>query len=216
MSSSSKYLNKKIMLQTGTRNMSKAIQGFEYSIKDAEELLAHFDGINANPPPPSSEVLKRAGLVMALTAWETYVEDRLVEEMHKKLAIVQGSYLGDFILKKLHTDLKSFHNPSSDKTKKIFMDYLGFDVTEGWHSSNYEPEKARSTLNQWIKKRGEAAHRSKLINTGVAAPHLIKRDELEKVIRFIRDLVKSTDCYINEKIDLHHATVFGRQNQLST
>ncbi|WP_275920128.1 HEPN domain-containing protein [Aeromonas sp. 2HA2] len=98
--------------------MSKAIQGFEYSIKDAEELLAHFDSINANPPPPSSEVLKRAGLVMALTAWETYVEDRLVEEMHKKLAIVQGSYLGDFILKKLHTDLKSFHNPSSDKTKK--------------------------------------------------------------------------------------------------
>lgn len=196
--------------------MSKAIQGFEYSIKDAEELLAHLDGINANPPPPSSEVLKRAGLVMALTAWETYVEDRLIEEMHKKLAIVQGSYLGDFILKKLHADLKSFHNPTSDKTKKIFMDYLGFDVTEGWRWSNYEPDKARSTLNQWIKKRGEAAHRSKPISTGVLAPHLIKRDELEKVIRFIRDLVKSTDCYINEKIDLHHAAVFERQNQLST
>ncbi|HHQ4657631.1 TPA: HEPN domain-containing protein [Aeromonas hydrophila] len=196
--------------------MSKAIQGFEYSIKDAEELLAHFDGINTNPPPPSSEVLKRAGLVMALTAWETYVEDRLIEEMHKKLAIVQGSYLGDFILKKLHADLKSFHNPTSDKTKKIFMDYLGFDVTEGWRWSNYEPDKARSTLNQWIKKRGEAAHRSKPISTGVLAPHLIKRDELEKVIRFIRDLVKSTDCYINEKIDLHHAAVFERQNQLST
>ncbi|HEH9411197.1 TPA: hypothetical protein SIA33_004288, partial [Aeromonas salmonicida] len=154
--------------------------------------------------------------VMALTAWETYVEDRLVEEMHKKLAIVQGSYLGDFILKKLHTDLKSFHNPSSDKTKKIFMDYLGFDVTEGWRWPNYEPEKARSTLNQWIKKRGDAAHRSKPISTGVPAPHLIKRDELEKVIRFIRDLVKSTDCYINEKIDLHHTTVFERHNQLST
>lgn len=189
--------------------MSKAIQGFEYSIKDAEELLAHFDGINANPPPPSSEVLKRAGLVMALTAWETYVEDRLIEEMHKKLAIVQGSYLGDFILKKLHTDLKSFHNPTSDKTKKTFMDYLGFDVTEGWRWSNYEPDKARSTLNQWIKKRGEAAHRSKPISTGVPVPHLIKRDELEKVIRFIRDLVKSTDCYINEKIDLHHAAVLN-------
>ncbi|WP_324022607.1 HEPN domain-containing protein [Aeromonas caviae] len=74
--------------------MSKAIQGFEYAIKDAEELLAHFDSINANPPPTNSEVLKRAGLVMALTAWETYVEDRPVEEMHKKLTVVQGSYLG--------------------------------------------------------------------------------------------------------------------------
>ena len=63
--------------------MSRALQSFEYSIKDAEELLAHFDDINTNPPPPNAEVLKRAGLVMALTAWETYVEDRLQEEMDK-------------------------------------------------------------------------------------------------------------------------------------
>ncbi|WP_421226217.1 HEPN domain-containing protein, partial [Aeromonas enteropelogenes] len=144
------------------------------------------------------------------------VEDRLVEEMHKKLAIVQGSYLGDFILKKLHTDLKSFHNPSSDKTKRIFQDYLGFDVTEGWRWSNYEPEKARCTLNQWIKKRGDAAHRSKPISTGIPSAHLIKRDELEKVIRFIKDLVKATDNYVNEKIDQHHASVFERQHQLSS
>jgi len=53
--------------------MSRAYQSFEYGIKDAEELLAHFDAINTNPPPPNAEVLKRAGLVMALTAWETYV-----------------------------------------------------------------------------------------------------------------------------------------------
>lgn len=195
--------------------MSKAIQGFEYAIKDAEELLAHFDSINANPPPTNSEVLKRAGLVMALTAWETYVEDRLVEEMHKKLTVVQGSYLGDFILKKLHADLKTFHNPSSDKTKRIFQDYLGFDVTEGWRWSNYEPDKARTTLNQWIKKRGDAAHRSKPINSGIPSAHLIKRDELEKVIRFIKDLVKVTDNYINDKIDQHHASVLERQHQLS-
>ena len=58
--------------------MSRAYQSFEYGIKDAEELLAHFDAINANPPPANAEVLKRAGLVMALTAWETYVEDRLL------------------------------------------------------------------------------------------------------------------------------------------
>ena len=85
--------------------MSKALQSFEFGIKDADELLAHFDAINANPPPANAEVLKRAGLVMALTAWETYVEDRLTEEMGKKLAAVSGSYIGDFVLKKLHHDL---------------------------------------------------------------------------------------------------------------
>lgn len=54
--------------------MSKAKQAFHYSIKDAEELLEHFDSLNAKPPPANAEVLKRAGLVMALTAWETYVK----------------------------------------------------------------------------------------------------------------------------------------------
>lgn len=180
--------------------MSRAYQSFEYGIKDAEELLAHFDVINTNPPPSNAEVLKRAGLVMALTAWETYVEDRLQEEMDKKLGAVAGSYVGDFVMKKLRTDLKQFHNPSSDKTKRIFQEYLDLDVTEGWSWANYEPEKARSTLNTWISKRGDAVHRSKPVNNGVPVAHLIKRDELEKVIRFVKDIVKATDSYIDRSL----------------
>ena len=105
-------------------------------------MLAHFDTTNTNPPPANAEVLKRAGLVMALTAWETYVEDRLLEEMNKKLGAVFGSYVGDFVLKKLTTDLKQFHNPSSDKTKRIFQEYLGFDVTEGWSKYYWIPWRA--------------------------------------------------------------------------
>jgi hypothetical protein len=79
--------------------MSQAKLAFDYSIKDAEELLAHFDAINTNPPPANAEVLKRAGLVMALTAWETYVEDRITEAMNIRLGAVAGSYVGDFIHK---------------------------------------------------------------------------------------------------------------------
>lgn len=180
--------------------MSRAYQSFEYGINDAEELLAHFDAINGNPPPPNAEVLKRAGLVMALTAWETYVEDRLVEEMEKKLGVVAGSYIGDFVLKKLNTDLKQFHNPTSDKTKRIFEEYLGFDVTEGWCWANYDPAKSRTTLNRWIGKRGDAVHRSKPLNNGSPVAHLIKRDELEKVIRFIKDLVKATDVHVDKNL----------------
>lgn len=177
-------------------SMSRALQSFEYAIKDADELLAHFDGINRNSPAPNTEVLKRAGLVMALTAWETYVEDRILEEMTKKLEVVAGSYVGSFVMKKLHNDLKQFHNPSSDKTKRIFEEYLGLDVTEGWTWANYDAAKARATLNEWIAKRGDAVHRSRPVNNGAPAAHLIRRDELEKVIRFIKELVKATDLYI--------------------
>ena len=70
--------------------MSKAKITFESSIKDAEDLLAHFDSM-PKPPPENAEVLKRAGLVMALTAWETYVEDRVREEVQARLRVVNGS-----------------------------------------------------------------------------------------------------------------------------
>lgn len=180
--------------------MSKSFQNFEFGIKDAEELLFHFDALNGNPPPANTEVLKRAGLVMALTAWETYVEDRLIEEMDKRLGVVAGSYVGEFVLKKLNKDLKSFHNPNSENTKRIFLEYLDIDVTEGWSWANYSQEKAKSALNNWINKRGEAVHRSRPVSNGKPAAHLIKRDELEKSIRFIKDLVKATDAYIDNKL----------------
>ena len=52
-------------------------------------------------------------------------------------------------------------------------------------------------MNEWISKRGDAVHRSKPINNGSSTAHLIKRDELEKVIRFIKELVKATDLYLD-------------------
>jgi len=44
---------------------------FTESIKEAENLLAHFEALNSHPPPEELEVLKRAGLIMAMPAWET-------------------------------------------------------------------------------------------------------------------------------------------------
>jgi hypothetical protein len=178
--------------------MSRAFHSFEYGIKDAEELLSHFDAMNKNPPPASAEVLKRAGLVMALTAWETYVEDRVHESMKRKLGAVSGSYVGDFVLRKMNQDLKQFHNPSAEKTRRIFQEYLDIDVTDGWSWLNNDCEKVKATLNEWISKRGDAVHRSKPVNVGAPVAHLIKRDELEKVIRFIRELVNATEAYVEK------------------
>jgi len=62
---------------------SQSIHTFNHSIQDATELLNHFDALNPNPPPPNAEVLKRASLVMALTALETYIEDRIIEAATK-------------------------------------------------------------------------------------------------------------------------------------
>jgi hypothetical protein len=61
--------------------MSQAKITFDAAIQDADELLGHFNRINTQPPPPNAEVLKRAGLIMAFTAWETCVEDRVREAL---------------------------------------------------------------------------------------------------------------------------------------
>ena len=176
--------------------MSASLNNFDVGIKDAEELLKHFDAINSNPPPDNAEVLKRAALVMAMTAWETYVEDRVVEETTRQLKVVSGSFIGNFVNQKLSQELKSFHNPNSERTKRLFQDYLSVDVTLGWNWTNMDSEKAKKSLNQLLSKRGDAVHRSKPATNGQSSPHLVKRDELDKAIRFIKELVKATDIYI--------------------
>ncbi|MCU7871341.1 MAG: hypothetical protein KZQ91_01215 [Candidatus Thiodiazotropha sp. (ex Lucinoma borealis)] len=180
--------------------MSEAKISFEYGIKDAEDLLEHFDSINTKPPPENAEVLKRAGLVMVLTAWETYIEDRVTEGLAKKLSIVAGSYAGNFIEKRLQQELKQFHNPNAEKTKRLFIEYLEVDVTQGWKWANTDPARAKKLLNEWISKRGDAVHRSKPIINGSPQPHLIKRDELVKAIRFIKELVCSTEAHLDENL----------------
>ncbi|QKK01304.1 MAG: hypothetical protein HND55_00775 [Pseudomonadota bacterium] len=180
--------------------MSEAQDSFQFGIQDSEDLLAHFDAINCQPPPENAEVLKRASLVMALTAWETYVEDRVEEALSKKLAIVSGSYAGNFILRRLANDLKTFHNPDSNKTRRLFLEYLEVDVTEGWSWANMDPAKAKKTLDAWLKKRGDAVHRAKKPTNGSPSKHLVKREELVKVIRFVKELVVATEKHLASRL----------------
>ena len=179
--------------------MSKAQVTFESSIRDAEELLAHFDSLNKLPPPDNAEVLKRAGLVMALTAWETYVEDLVREEVQVRLRAVNGSSLGKFVQNRLEEEMKRFHTPNAEKTKRLFLEYLEIDVTAQWQWLNFEPSKVKKTLNDLISRRGDAVHRSKPVQAGTPAPHLVKREDLEKTIRFLKCLVEATDKAITEQ-----------------
>lgn len=106
--------------------------------------------------------------------------------------------VGKFVSSKLSDELKRLYNPTSDKTRKLFLDYLEVDVTLGWKWLNYEPTSAKKTLDELLSKRGDAVHRSKPTNGGSPAPHLIKREELEKAIRFLKGLVDATDKALAE------------------
>jgi hypothetical protein len=168
---------------------SKSI--FEVSIKDAEDLLSHCKSLG-HPLPHSAEVFKRAGLVMALTAWETYVEDRIFEAVGQCVSN-DASQSERFMIARLQEEIKRFHSPTSEKTGKLFLDYLGIDVTAEWHWNGVDVEKPRNRLDALVKKRGDAVHRSKASFGGPAQPHLVSKEELEKTIRFLKELVARTE-----------------------
>lgn len=180
---------------------STAHQTFEHAIQDALDLLGHFDSINRQPPPPEAEVLKRASLVMALAALETYVEDRIIEAAHAVAGLdSEASRLSKFYTSSLENDLKYFHTPSADRIKAIFDKYLGIDITDGWVWNHYDSARARSELNKLAKKRGDIAHRSWRPVAGQPTPHAVTREDLRKHIRFIRDLVSATDAFLGAKL----------------
>lgn len=180
---------------------SAALGTFEHAIQDAVDLLAHFDSINKQPPPPEAEVLKRASLVMALAALETYVEDRIIEAVDA-VAAAKGNpgHLAEFYKNSLETDLKTFHTPNADRVRMIFQKYLSIDVTAGWKWNNCEPEKAVAELNKLARKRGDIAHRSWRPKPGQPMPHAVTRDDLRKHIHFIKSLVAATDEFLGQEL----------------
>ena len=173
--------------------MSEASDSFIQSIKDAENLLRHFNALNTKPPPPELEVLKRAGLIMAMTAWETYVEDRVQEASARRLAELADREIASFVESKLDDEIKRLHNPDYQKTVQLFREYAGVDLTASWCWNNHDLKAVRDKLNRYIKLRGDVVHRSRKIIPGPATTHPVKKVDLEKAISFLKNLVDATE-----------------------
>lgn len=176
---------------SGKERGSKAHTTFDEAIRDAESLLQHCENFGV-PLPQEAEVFKRAGLVMAMTAWETYIEDRVREGLRSKTS-TEPTYAEKFMISRLDEDLKRLNNPNCENTRKLFLEYLGTDVTDAWKWANYEPKSAQTELNRLTKLRGEAVHRAPCHLGGPPRPHLVKKDDLEKAIRFLKHLVLETE-----------------------
>lgn len=181
------------MTSNATLTPSRAHTAFLEGIKDAENLLAHFNTLNVKPPPPEIEVLKRAGLVMAMTAWETYVEDRVIEAATARLAGLTDSALSNFVQSRLSEEIKRLHNPSAEKTVQLFVDYAGVDVSGSWSWNHVTPQVAKQRLNDYLKLRGDVVHRSRVVAKGPPKPDPVTKDDLHRAIVFLKELVKATD-----------------------
>lgn len=93
---------------------------FDTAIADAERLLELFDKLS-KPEQQANEVLKRAALVMTLTAWETFIESWLKTQMCQKLAALTGSFAGNYIQKKFSDAINRLHNPDATKVRQLSL-----------------------------------------------------------------------------------------------
>jgi len=174
--------------------MSRAKTTFDAGIRDAEVLLKHFDGVKATLSQGDGEVFKRATLILAFTAWETYVEERVVEALEEKIARAERNDFAEFVERKLKEDLKSFNNPNTEKTRKLFRDFLSVDdITKSWTWNNFDSARAKRTLDDLISKRGHAVHHVRVSKSGTPDPHLVTRDDLRKAIVFLTSVVEATE-----------------------
>ncbi len=152
--------------------MSRAKTTFDAGIRDAEVLLKHFDGVKATLSQGDGEVFKRATLILAFTAWETYVEERVVEALEDKIARAEKNDFAEFVDRKLKEDLKSFNNPNTEKTRRLFRDFLSVDdITKSWTWNNFDSTRAKKTLDDLISKRGHAVHHVRIAKSGTPDPH---------------------------------------------
>ena len=169
--------------------MTQSLQTFHRAIGDAAELFQCYENMNADPEQTPPNSIKKASLVLTLTAWETYVEDVATELFHNKFSILNGSTVGNFVEKQFRDKLKQFNTPNSAKTQMLFREFFGFDVTEHWTLQHYIPKTAKAQLDDFIKLRGEAVHRAIV---DINQPDVIKKAELRKCIRFFEDLARAT------------------------
>ena len=115
-----------------------------------------------------------------------------VEQVEVKLANSEDEFTNAYIRRRLEHEINRLHNPTSEKVKKLFVEFLGVDITEFWRWNNYSPKDARERLDKWLKMRGDAVHQV-CQSFDPKNAHLIKRDDLDKAVRFFTELVKVTD-----------------------
>src|ERR1700722_1891693 len=134
---------------------------FELAIEDAAELLRQYDasiGGTSRRPSHSPEVLKRAAVILSVTAWESFIEDSLrdcatsavekadspsdvqslfnsvahhwLERAPKppELADWSGNGWKTLLRKKLENDILTLNTPNSQNVRALSKRYLKEDI----------------------------------------------------------------------------------------
>ncbi len=158
-------------------------------LKDAEELqTAHKRLRTGNVGRQwGLGALNRGVVVLAVSAWEAYIEELLKESL---LAIKPPSGpMGTWpaLNASVRSQIGRFNNPNPDNVRSIIADAIGLqDITVCWCWQSVTADKARDRLGEALKKRHEIAH-------GVNPRPTVHNQYAKQLPGFFRRLGECTD-----------------------
>tara|TARA_B100000965_G_scaffold351539_1_gene326194 strand:- start:1078 stop:1701 length:624 start_codon:yes stop_codon:yes gene_type:complete len=112
------------------------------------------------------DALHRAGIVLVVAAWESYVE-RLLDEAYA--AITPGAGAGPHTLlpyqlsaARIPGRIESFNNPNRKNVQRLLRETLNFDPFPHWTWTagvkTWTAAQARARLDEWVQIRHRVAH----------------------------------------------------------
>ncbi len=196
---------------------------FEAAMRDVARLVQlHDAGVRERrgPPSPDLEVFKRAGLILAVTAWESFVEDTLTSAFKNRLRsaktpkdvletfhAVAHSWLsqprrppelvawtGDnwksMLGERADQEVAELNTPNSANVARLTRRLLGQDVTSHWFWPGTSAASAKARLDQVIVLRGKLVHRTKVFHDRRAS---VRRRDVAAAISLLTRLMERTE-----------------------
>ncbi len=177
--------------------MTKALDTFNKGLKDTENILAIYDIINQNGDKmkelfpsevPNVDILKRACVVMAFTAFETFFEN-LVKEVNSKQIV-------DCSDEKKRKQLERFHNPTSKNIIELYKSWFGIDncLSEIYFDGRNTGDICNQ-LDEYLKIRGQVVHLQK---TETSNKDEANKNKVVKILGFLHKFAEAFNDYIEE------------------
>lgn len=196
---------------------------FVYSMDDVAELLRQHDACTnrkVGRPLPRLEVLKRAAVILAVTAWESFIEDSIRNRATSNIesashpsdvrslfnSVAQGWLEGKpkptdlanwagtgwkgLLKNKLEKDLLAWNSPNSENVRALSKRYLGQDRTTHWHWERTTTTLAVRRLDALIRLRGQVVHHGREAFNRTAS---IQRKQVVEASSLLNHLVECTE-----------------------
>ncbi|RYE07394.1 MAG: hypothetical protein EOP22_18020 [Hyphomicrobiales bacterium] len=115
------------------------------------------------------DALHRAGVVLIVAAWQSYVErvlgealDIIGDNVTAAGAPLWGRQMYVLRRKQIDASIKKFNTPKDDNVRDLFLESLGFNPWPHWGwvagTRNWTSETTRTRTNDWVNVRHAIAH----------------------------------------------------------